>query len=284
MTSFFSKLRGLKDPWRDIEWEDNDDDLDFLKRYKPQPEDQTLRILLYGPVGAGKSSFINSVQSVMHGRTYSQALADNTGGDSFTEEYITHKIKKEDGSFYPFMFNDIMGLSKYEGVFEKDIELAFKGHVKEGYKFNTKAPLSEGDQFYNASPSPNDQVQVLVCVIPADKINIMDEVVHKKIREIRIKASKLNIPQVTILTKIDDLSPKIQKDVKTVYRIPEMIEQIKKVHAYSGIPLNCIFPVKNYHEEINMKKDVNALILSAMRHIVQFGDDFLTFSQNRSQS
>lgn len=49
-------------------------------------------------------------------------------------QYITHKIKNKEGSFYPFMFNDIMGLQKYEGVFEKDIELALKGHVKEGYK------------------------------------------------------------------------------------------------------------------------------------------------------
>lgn len=67
---------------------DNDDDLEFLNKYKPQPEDRTIRILLFGPVGAGKSSFINMVQSVLHGRIYSQALADNTGGHSFTEEVI----------------------------------------------------------------------------------------------------------------------------------------------------------------------------------------------------
>ncbi|MED6261472.1 hypothetical protein ATANTOWER_005670 [Ataeniobius toweri] len=279
-----SKSPVLVEPWRTIKWDDTQDDLSFLNHYKPQLEDQKIRILLYGPAGAGKSSFINSVQSVLHGRPYVQALVDNTGHDCFTKEYTTHKIQKADGSFYPFIFNDIMGLSKHKGVLEEDVGLALKGHVKEGYKFNPETPLSEDNQFYNTSPSPNDKVQVLVCVIPADKISIMDDEVLQKIRRIRVEASKLNIAQVTILTKIDELFTEIQADVKNVYRILEIKEKMQRVHAYVGIPLNCMFPVKNYHEEINMNTHVDALILCAMRHMIQYGDDFMKFSQNRFES
>jgi len=65
---------------------DNEAVLQTVKGYKPQIEGQLLRILLHGPVGAGKSSLINSVQSVLLGRIYRQALVDNTSGDSFTKE------------------------------------------------------------------------------------------------------------------------------------------------------------------------------------------------------
>lgn len=50
--------------------------LQYVKDYRPQTDGQQLRILLHGPVGAGKSSFINSVQSVLHDRMYAQALVD----------------------------------------------------------------------------------------------------------------------------------------------------------------------------------------------------------------
>lgn len=42
-----------------------------------------------------------------------------------------------------------------------------------------------------------------------------------------------------------------------------------------GIPLNCIFPVKNYDIEINTNEDVNALILAPLRQMIQFGEDFI---------
>lgn len=42
-----------------------------------------------------------------------------------------------------------------------------------------------------------------------------------------------------------------------------------------GIPMHCIFPVKNYSEEINAANDINTLILSALRTITDFENDFI---------
>ncbi len=60
--------------------------LQYVKDFEPPTEGQQIRILLHGPVGAGKSSFINSVQSILHGRMYAQALVDNTGLHSFSKK------------------------------------------------------------------------------------------------------------------------------------------------------------------------------------------------------
>ncbi|XP_028447318.1 interferon-induced protein 44-like [Perca flavescens] len=213
----------LKDPWREIAWGNNARDLQYMKDYEPGNDDiKHLRILLYGPVGVGKSSFINSVSNVLRGRMTTPALTSAmTSDQSFTTRYATHKIKKEgrgkSKSYYPFVFNDIMGLEKGDGVRPDDIILALKGHVKEGYKFNPVSTLSDDDPWYNPLPSPEDKVHVLVCVLSANTAEITDSVLQK-MAEIREAASYLGIPQMAIGTNIDSACPETEKDLKNVYK------------------------------------------------------------------
>ncbi|XP_032366032.1 interferon-induced protein 44 isoform X1 [Etheostoma spectabile] len=270
--AFLQKLI-LSKPWREINWRDKQRDLQYVRNYKPKTEGQLLRILLHGPAGAGKSSFINSVQSVLLGRMYALALANNTFSGCFTKKYTTYKIKKGAETFYPFVFNDIMGLGPTIGVQVKDVNLAMKGKVKEGYKFNPDSKLSKDNQFYNKGPTNNDKVHVLVCVINANTLSQLSENIVKKIREIRKEASELGIPQVAILTKIDQVCPEIKDDLQNIYKIKCLKEKMEMFSAKVGIPMNCIFPVKNYHEEIDLDSDVDSLILSALRNIINFGDD-----------
>ena len=52
-------------------------------------------------------------------------------------QYETHEIRRgTSDSFYPIVFNDIMGLEEGtgQGVQAEDIKLAMMGRVKEGYK------------------------------------------------------------------------------------------------------------------------------------------------------
>ena len=60
--------------------------MDNIRSYKPMVSSVSqVQVLLIGAVEAGKSSFINSVRSVLKGRMCSLALADNTFGDCFTK-------------------------------------------------------------------------------------------------------------------------------------------------------------------------------------------------------
>lgn len=265
-------------PWRIIPSDNKDSYLDFIKNFQLNNDGvQHIRIMLYGPVGAGKSSFINSVETIIRGRLTCQALPDAVSGTSFTTKHQTHTIKKDSSSHYPFVFVDLMGLEKErkKGVCPEDVELAMKGHVRDGYTFNPQAPITSSDPHYNSDPTLNDKTHVLVCVVPANTSDLLTNEHIQKIREVRHAASDLGIPQVAVLTKIDEACPDVSSNIKNVYLSKIIKQKTEELHTSVGIPLNCIFPVKNYHSEFCPNEDLDTLILMVLKHIIHFGEDFV---------
>ncbi|XP_034084804.1 interferon-induced protein 44-like [Gymnodraco acuticeps] len=261
-------------------------DLQIVNDYQPFKKDVQLRLMLYGPAGAGKSSFINSVDSVLRGKITHRAAADSLFRGSFTTKYREYKIQKVPGTHYPFVFNDIMGLERDagKGVCVEDVKLAMKGHVKNGYQFNPISPISVDDQHYNRDPSLNDRVHVLVCVIPGNiaglqnddnPSQLLTEDFEKQLREVRLATSDMGIPEFAILTRIDETCPEVNKDIRNVYKSKYLKKKIEEVSGRMGFPQNCIFPVKNYHSEINIHDDTDTLILSALTGMIESGEDFV---------
>ncbi|KAM6913493.1 interferon-induced protein 44-like [Lycodopsis pacificus] len=161
------------------------------------------------------------------------------------------------------------------GVDVQDVKLAMRGHMPDGYQFNPVAQLQETDRDYISSPTLEDRVHVLVCVIPADSVSLISDKVVKNLREVRLAAAKLGIPQLAILTKVDEACPQAKEDINETYRIKYLKEQVDKFSLLLGIPPNCIFLVKNYQSEIETNDDMNALILTALKQMINFGEDFL---------
>uniref|UniRef100_A0AAZ1Y0Y9 G domain-containing protein n=1 Tax=Oreochromis aureus TaxID=47969 RepID=A0AAZ1Y0Y9_OREAU len=265
----------LSEEWRKMQWTGKTSDLQYINNYQPHNSElQHLRILLHGPAGVGKSSFINSVDTLLQGRMTSRALADANYGASFTKKNFQNPKKRA---------TDIMGLEKtmnppnekHRGVKVEDIILAMKGHVKDGYKFNPESSLSEHDHDYNKEPTVNDKVHVLVCVIDANKVKLLSDDIMKKMRDVRLAASDMGIPQMAILTRIDEACPDVKENIKDVYKSSCLKEQMEKVSVSLGIPLYCIFPVKNYHSEIQTDDDVDTLILAALKQMIDFGEDYV---------
>ncbi|KAG8007047.1 Interferon-induced protein 44, partial [Nibea albiflora] len=258
---------------------DKETNLQFLSGYQPHNKDlKQQRILIYGPAGSGKSSFINSVDSVLQGRVTDRAAADAISGDSFTIEYKTYKIQKgSPGTFYPFSFTDIMGIEKdtEKGARVEDIKLAMKGHIKDGYHFNPVSKIAEDDRKYDKSPTLSDRVHVLVCVVSATTTNILSDETVAKMREVRLAARDMGIPQLAILTKIDEACPEVKANIRNAYKSKRLKEKMEELNLALGIPLKSIFLVKSYHSEINTDADMDTLILSALKQIIHFGEDFV---------
>ncbi|KAF4107915.1 hypothetical protein G5714_010674 [Onychostoma macrolepis] len=205
------------------------------------PDVQSIKIMLAGQTGAGKSSFINSVKNAFRGRITSEALVDQSSGKSFTKSLKSHKVKGAGGDL-PFVLTDVMGLEPdvLEGSQPEDIINAIYGHVKDEYKFKEGKPLSHKSEDYVSDPSLSDQTFCLVYIVDANTIQY---------------------------AMIDDL-----KKLYTSKKIKEKMHLCSKI---IGVPMNCIFPVKNYHDEIDVDDDVDVLILKAFDQIVNVANDRL---------
>ncbi|XP_063048565.1 interferon-induced protein 44-like [Engraulis encrasicolus] len=246
------------------------------------PEVQQLRILVHGPVGAGKSSFISSIASVFRGRMVQAALVESSiggSGHSFSTKFKSTKFKDKDRNVLPFVISDIMGLEDAEvaGVRTDDLVMALEGHLKDGYLFNPAGSVQKENTFYNSCPTLNDKVHCLVSVVPGDKIGLLNDgqvhTVIQKLREIRKKATALTIPQVIVMTMVDKACPEVNKDLKMIYRSKKIKEQMLECQNKLGVPMNFIYPVKNYHEEAELCDDVDILLLYALKNILNFAND-----------
>ncbi|KAL6481239.1 hypothetical protein MHYP_G00093190 [Metynnis hypsauchen] len=356
----------LSTPWRPVNWREKEEILKELRDLKPCVE--PLRILLHGPVGAGKSCFVNSVQRALLGRNIISALENSAAvGISFTSSITTHKMKKGGGGHYPFVFSDIMGLEAESGGIQKDdIFKVLSGHILDGYQFNPRGSITDTDSKYNKCPKLCDKVYCLVSIVPADAITRMQDSVITKMKEIRLyaaqmkiphvivltkvdkaceivngdlkklyysrkikekfhplcaitendakynknvslcdkihclvsilpgdalsiidprviakmktvreKATKLKIPHVIVLTKVDQTCEMVNQDLTKVYDSRKIKDKVQTCSNILGISLNSIYPVKNYYEEITQDDDTDTLILMALRDIVNFANDYM---------
>uniref|UniRef100_A0A3B4D0I6 Ig-like domain-containing protein n=1 Tax=Pygocentrus nattereri TaxID=42514 RepID=A0A3B4D0I6_PYGNA len=178
--------------WRMVEW-NQDGMIDALKAFKISDETVgALHFLLYGPTGSGKSSIINTINTIFKGRLFVNSLAASEKSDSsFTKRYEKSEIGKD--GLLPFTFHDVRGLEKeYEGGWNtQDIISALEGHMKEGYEFKSTTKLTEDSQYYIKYPSLNDQIHCLVNVIPAEKISMIKDDFIRNMKKVREEASRM---------------------------------------------------------------------------------------------
>ncbi|KAL7852986.1 hypothetical protein SRHO_G00187710 [Serrasalmus rhombeus] len=266
-------LPELNTHWRPVNWREKEEILKELRDLKTKVE--PLRILLHGPAGAGKSCFINSVQRALLGRNVISALENSADvGQSFTLSIKTHKMKKRGGGHYPFVFSDIMGLEAENGGIQiEDISKVLSGHILDGYRFNPRGTITDTDLRYKKYPKICDEVHCLVSILSADAITRLHESVIEKMRTIRQKAVEMKIPHVIVLTKVDKACEIVNKDLKKLYYSRKIKQKVEESSHKLGIPLNNIYPVKNYHAEITGDTNVDVVILMALRDIINFAND-----------
>ncbi|XP_050958561.1 interferon-induced protein 44-like isoform X2 [Labeo rohita] len=259
-----------------------------LENFSPShPDVKDIKILVAGQIGAGKSSFINSIESAFLGRISSRALVNSANGfnHSFTQKLKGFTIRSGKKRL-PFTFKDVMGLEVDDlqnfvskGSQTEDIINVLLGHVKDGYKFNEEQALTYKDQHYTCDPELSDQSFCLVYVVDASTVQFTDDQLIAKLKIIRQRISNKGIPQVVVMTKVDEACPLVKTDLRKVYTSKKIKEKMELCSAKVGVPLTNIFPVKNYHDEIDTEDDMDVLILKALEQIVQLADDRLVDSE-----
>ncbi|XP_056322598.1 interferon-induced protein 44 [Danio aesculapii] len=267
----------LEKPWRKFNWGQKEELKKRLEEFSvSHPNVTCIKILVAGQIGAGKSSFINSVNNTFQGRITSSALVDACGGTSFTKELKAHRVRGAKGDL-PFYLSDIMGLEPktLAGTQPEDVIKTIHGYVKDEYKFNPEMSISDKNQDYVTDPLLSDQAFCLVYVVDANTVQYIDHGLIDKLKTIRHAISKDRIPQVLIMTKVDEACPLVREDLRKIYTSKKIKEKMEMCSDAIGVPKNFIFPVKNYCDEIDVDDDVDVLILKAFDQIVNLANDRL---------
>ncbi|CAO2600436.1 Interferon-induced protein 44 [Lemmus lemmus] len=180
--------------------------LHALRTYKPYGDRvPQARILLLGPIGAGKSSFVNSVKSIFRGSITHQAVVgcDRNG---ISDTYRTYSVKyRGDDSPLPFVLCDSLGLSQNAGLHTDDLANILTGHIPDRYQFNFKKPITSDHPNYIRGILLQNIIHCVVLVFDIRSVEHLSYGMVAKIKRIRRMLIQFGFLHVVLLTHVDSL-------------------------------------------------------------------------------
>ncbi|XP_049337993.1 interferon-induced protein 44-like isoform X4 [Astyanax mexicanus] len=268
----------MEKPWRNIHWdfEKKKGLMDMITGWKHGMSSvKKARILLVGPVGVGKSSFFNSINSVFKGYVSNQA---NTGcaGTSLTTQFRAYSIKTGGGKFLPLTLCDTMGLEEglNAGLDIDDFASILKGHVQDKYQFNPSMPLQTESPAFCKEPELKDKIHTVVYVIDTCKVKLLSDKMMEKLAAFRRKTNQLGIPQLVLLTKVDEACSAVASDLRSVYQSHYIYKMVQEVSVNLGVSLSAVIPVKNYSEELELDPKTDILLLNAVIQMLRTTESY----------
>ncbi|XP_050951347.1 interferon-induced protein 44-like [Labeo rohita] len=271
---------GINKQWRNVLWTANRRAqlMAFIRNHKPLMTSMSrVRILMIGPVGAGKSSFFNSINSIFMGRITSKAMSGSAGTSLTTQFRAYPVVDHHERRLLPFVLCDTMGLEEQSraGLDIEDISSILQGHVPDRYKFNPMAPFQHKEQRVYRPASLQEKIHCVAYVIDATKISLMSSKLEEKLASIRRRVNMLSIPQIVLMTKVDEACPLVEKDLQNIYLSSYIKTKVQEVSSRLGVPVSCVLPVKNYSQELELELNCDVLLLTAVQQMLNFADDYL---------
>ncbi|XP_052034918.1 interferon-induced protein 44-like isoform X3 [Apodemus sylvaticus] len=250
--------------------------LQALRNYKPYGDlVQQTRILLLGPTGAGKSSFVNSVKSVFRGCITHQALVgcDENG---ISDKYRTYSIMSKDNSGpLPFVLCDSLGLCENAGLHTADVGHILKGHTPDRYEFDSMKPITPKHPNYIHDPLLKDRIHCVVFVFDINCFELLSCELVAKIKQIRRDLIKRGILHLALLTHVDSLDRITKADLIDIYNYRPVKSKLEVFHKVFGFALSDTLVVSNYDSEWQLDPVKDMLILSALEEILYTANEFL---------
>ncbi|OPL32633.1 hypothetical protein AM593_06913, partial [Mytilus galloprovincialis] len=277
----------LPTPWREMDlpsW--NSDLLNLLKKdieeYWPLKEMGVsedvipyINILLLGPVGAGKSSFFNTLNSLFRERLSIQARAGSSD-TSLTKSFNVYSIISNRRPLR-FRICDCRGFEDAHGVDLFDVEAILDGNIKNKYTFVDKSHITKDSPFYRRDPKMHDRIHCVAIVVDAnnDPDYPMTEHVQEQIKKTQELMNQKGVPQLILMNKIDGLSESVRGDLSRIFHSQEVKERVEKLAHSLRLPPYTVLPMKNIDTEQRINTNVNILALYNLRQMLRAADDYL---------
>ncbi|XP_071162520.1 interferon-induced protein 44-like [Mytilus edulis] len=270
----------LEEPWRKTSnWNKKyfEELKEKVETYKPLKELNVpqARVLLVGQVGAGKTSFFNTINSVFRGYITRQACSGNAE-HSLTTVYRMYQIRNSvSGKPLNIRLHDTRGLEADQGMDAHGMCYLLDGNLPDRFQFNPSAPVTPDITGFVSTPQFADKIHCVVFVIDGSTVDVMPEKVIEKMKGFQIHMNQRGIPQIVLLTKIDKVCEATSEDLSQVFFSPVVQETVDRVSQILGLPRSNILPVKNYESEIELQDNVNILTLLTLQQILNSADDYM---------
>ncbi|XP_048739753.2 interferon-induced protein 44-like isoform X2 [Ostrea edulis] len=270
----------LYKPWRKFP-EFNMETLQQLKEavvdYEPESETNVTaaNILLIGQIGAGKSSFFNSVNSIFRGKITSKARSGSFE-HSLTTVFRKYTIKDHNsGQNLKIRLCDTRGFEKDFKIDAQEITYILDGNMPDRYQFNPLAPFTTETFGFIRNPRLGDKIHCVAFVVDGSTIDVIPENILKQLKELQGLMNQRNIPQVVYMTKMDKVCPNVDEDAANMFYSSGVRDAIDKMSDIMGLPRGYIMPIKNYESETGLEPNIDILILKALKQTTDFVDDYM---------
>ncbi|XP_067680291.1 interferon-induced protein 44-like [Haliotis asinina] len=252
-----------------------------LEGFKPPGALQFTTILLVGQIGAGKSSYLNSLTSAFRGHVTS-SVPTGSAPHSLTLQNEQHSIYTEP-SKEPLKLRlwDTRGFE--QGMSQSmvsDIQDIIRGRPPSSMRM-----LTLMSNLWNRQPERQltqreeellqQKIHCVAFVIDGTVIDGLPQGVKDAFAQIKKTANEDGIPQTVLLTKIDKVSMMVNNNLSLALHSTQVRDLVEQTATLFELPRSHVFPVKNYEHESELNDDVDRLTLLSFRQMMRFTDDFL---------
>ncbi|XP_052786794.1 interferon-induced protein 44-like [Mya arenaria] len=238
-------------------------------------------LLLIGPISGGKSSFINAVLSAFAGKVI-QKVAVGESEQGVTKRYVPYQVRQADGSLLRLHLCDTPGLGESSGMDAINLHFLLDGHLPHWYEFSPYRHVSLRSVGFISKPTLAQEIHSVALVLDTSTVSDLSPTIKCMINDCKRLILEKGIQLVVILTKIDKLHKDIADDLADVFKHQVVNAAVEKVSEMLGIPPNNVFPVKNYHSEVETEVAVHAFALMALRKLICMASDVLEERTNDS--
>ena len=233
-------------------------------------------VLLFGEAGSTKSSFLNTVATMLqnrHGRTSdSSKLQKNApvggGGAHVTETLHCYSMSELHG--FPINIWDTWGLTRdsYKNI--KLLELLVSGKLPRNWNFKKHSIEKFSDKFESVKETEclTTEMHAVVFVMPHSYLEDESAGEVALVAKTFQRLVKLLYNPVILLSKVDEITQEIRDH--PIERSELLLDLRKKFSSRFNIPMNNISFTVNYHNEKERVFEIDALAYENMQLILEF--------------
>ncbi|KAL3867701.1 hypothetical protein ACJMK2_040568 [Sinanodonta woodiana] len=288
ISSDLRRAKFIEKPWRTtIEW--SEEVMHILKgeieSYMPisdvvGPEVRfpSVNILFIGPVGAGKSSFFNTVNSVFRGKVFNQARSGralNSLTTKFSKYPVISSITRQPLNF---RLCDTRGLESGNLMTAENLRILLEGHLPDKFPLDPSGSISSDTPGFIKYPNLHDQIHCVAFFIDATQVDTMSDLIPEVLQNLKDLQKVMNtmeIPQLVLLTKVDSVCKHVEEGVSSIFRSPTVEHCVNKVAEILGLPRFTVLPMKNLENEGKLDTNISILTLLNLQTLLENVDAFL---------